>query len=154
MSLYWQINICSLMAGICKQLFNGMIHQHGSRWTQYWLHASITTHYKLCIRRLVNLNQVQVVINITLVTMLPFCPRSFTRGLDHQKMFMLKSILLTFVYKIVEHTEIDEHLEEIVENLIIEHLFYAISIATNNTTPGIFSTALIVKRVWLLGTLE
>ena len=39
--------------------------------------------------------------------------------------------------QIVENTEIDEHLEEIAENLI-EHLFYTISIATNNRTPGIF----------------
>ena len=42
------------------------------------------------------------------------------------------------MYQIVEHTEIDEHLEEIVKNLIVEHLFYTISIATNNRTPGIF----------------
>ena len=35
----------------------------------------------------------------------------------------------------VEHTEIDEHLEEISENLIVEHLFYTISIATNNFFP-------------------
>ena len=42
------------------------------------------------------------------------------------------------MYQIVEHTEIDEHLQEIVENLIVEHLFYTISIATNNRTPGIF----------------
>ena len=40
--------------------------------------------------------------------------------------------------QIVEHAEIDEHLEEIVENLIVEHLIYTISIATNNRTPGIF----------------
>ena len=55
--------------------------------------------------------------------------------------------------KIVEQTEIDEHLEKS-ENLIVEHLFYSISIATNNITPGIFSTALIVKRICLLGTPE
>ena len=60
----------------------------------------------------------------------------------------------TLVSQIVDHTEIDEHLEEIDENLIAEHLFYTLSIATNNRTPGIFSTALIVKRVWLLGTRE
>ena len=40
--------------------------------------------------------------------------------------------------QIVEHTEIDEHLEKNTENLIVEHLFYTISIATNNRTPGIF----------------
>ena len=54
-------------------------------------------------------------------------------------------------------TEIDEHLEEIAENLTVEHLFFIISIATNNRTPEIFSTALImliVKWVWLLGTPE
>ena len=38
------------------------------------------------------------------------------------------------------------------QNLIIEYLFHAVSIATNNRTPGIFPTALIVKGVWLLGT--
>ena len=42
----------------------------------------------------------------------------------------------TLVSQIVEHTE--EHLEEIAENLIVEHLFYTVSIATNNRTPGIF----------------
>ena len=53
------------------------------------------------------------------------------------------------MFQIVEHTEIDEHLGEIAENLIVEHMFYTISIATNNRTPRIFSTALIVKRIWL-----
>ena len=38
----------------------------------------------------------------------------------------------------VDHTEIDEHLEEIAEKIIVEHLFYTISIATNNRIPGIF----------------
>ena len=52
------------------------------------------------------------------------------------------------------NTEINEHLEEIAKNLIAEHLFYIISIATNNRTPIIFSTALMVKRVWLSGTPE
>ena len=56
--------------------------------------------------------------------------------------------------QIVEHTEINEYLEEIAESLIVEHLLYTISIATNIRTPGIFTTALIVKRVWLLGTPE
>ena len=42
------------------------------------------------------------------------------------------------MFQIVEHTEIDEHLGEIAENLIVEHLFYNIYIATNNRTPGIF----------------
>ena len=32
----------------------------------------------------------------------------------------------------------DEHLEEIAKSLIVEHLFYTTSIATNNRTPGIF----------------
>ena len=40
--------------------------------------------------------------------------------------------------QIVEHTEIDEHLVKIAKNVIVEHLFYTISIATNNRTPGIF----------------
>ena len=45
---------------------------------------------------------------------------------------------ITFVSQIVGHTEIDEHLEQIAKNLIVEHLFYTISIATNDRTPGIF----------------
>ena len=60
----------------------------------------------------------------------------------------------TLAFQIVEHTKINEYLEEIAENLIVEHLFYTVSIATTNRTPGIFSIALIVKRVWLLGTPE
>ena len=52
----------------------------------------------------------------------------------------------TLVSQIVKHTEINEHLEKIAVNLIVEHLFYTISISTNNRTPGIFSTALIVLR--------
>ena len=36
------------------------------------------------------------------------------------------------------NTEIDEHLEEIAKNLIVEHLFCTISIATNYRTPVIF----------------
>ena len=36
------------------------------------------------------------------------------------------------------NTEIYEHLEEIAINLIVEHLFYTISIATNNRTPVSF----------------
>ena len=44
----------------------------------------------------------------------------------------------TLVSQIVEPTERDEHLEEIAENLIVEHLFYIISVATNNRTPGVF----------------
>ena len=55
--------------------------------------------------------------------------------------------------QIVEHTEIDEHLGEIAENLIAEHLVYT-TYAPNNRTPRIFSTPLIVKRVWQLGTPE
>ena len=51
----------------------------------------------------------------------------------------------TLVSQIVEHTEIVEH---IANNLIVELLFYTLSIATNNRTPGTFFTALIVKRVW------
>ena len=44
----------------------------------------------------------------------------------------------TLVSQIVEHTEINEHVGEIAENLIVEHPFYTISIAANNRTPGIF----------------
>ena len=46
---------------------------------------------------------------------------------------------ITLVSQIAVHTEIGEHLEEIAENLIVEHLFYTISIATNNRTPETFS---------------
>ena len=45
---------------------------------------------------------------------------------------------VTLMSQIVELTEINEHLEEIAKNLIVEHLFYTISIATNDRTPGIF----------------
>ena len=59
----------------------------------------------------------------------------------------------TLVSQIVEHVEIDEHLEEITENLIVKHLLYTISIAASNTRPWFFFPLhLIVKRVWLLGT--
>ena len=44
----------------------------------------------------------------------------------------------TPVSRIVEHIEISEHSTKFAEKLIIEHLFYTISIATNNRTPGIF----------------
>ena len=37
----------------------------------------------------------------------------------------------TLMSQIAEHAKIDEHLEEIAANLIVEHLFYTISIATN-----------------------
>ena len=49
--------------------------------------------------------------------------------------------IYTVVYSRVpnsRNTEIDEHLEEIAKNLIVEHMFYTISIATNNRTPVIF----------------
>ena len=74
-------------------------------------------------------------------------------SLSRQVLFYGKFVN-TLMSQIVEHTEVDEHLEEIAANLIVEHLFYTISLATNNRTPGIFSTALIVKRAWLLGTPE
>ena len=45
---------------------------------------------------------------------------------------------MLLVSQIVEHTEINEHFEEIAKNLIVEHLFYTISIETNDRTPGIF----------------
>ena len=44
----------------------------------------------------------------------------------------------TLMSQIVEHTLKDEHWKEIAENLIVEHLFYTISITTNNRTPRIF----------------
>ena len=43
-----------------------------------------------------------------------------------------------FMSKIEEHTEINDHLEKIAKNLIVEHLIYTVSIATNKRTPGIF----------------
>ena len=59
----------------------------------------------------------------------------------------------TLVPGIVEHIEINEHLIIITPKLIIEHLLYTIyCIKWKNT--WIFFTALIVKRVWLLGTPE
>ena len=53
----------------------------------------------------------------------------------------------------IEHIEIKEHLIKIAPKLIIYHLSCTISIASNGRIPGFF-TALIVKRVWLIGTLE
>ena len=50
----------------------------------------------------------------------------------------MKFAVGTLVSQIVEHTKIDAHLEEIAENLTAEHLFFTISIATNDRTPGIF----------------
>ena len=47
-------------------------------------------------------------------------------------------IFYSRVPKRVEHTETDEHLEEIAENLIVERMLYTISIATNNRTRGIY----------------
>ena len=44
----------------------------------------------------------------------------------------------TLLSHIVENAEIDEHLEKIAENIIVEHLFYTIFIATNNRTLGVF----------------
>ena len=40
--------------------------------------------------------------------------------------------------QIVEHTETDEHLEEITKNLMVEHLFYTIFIATHTNTWEFF----------------
>ena len=56
----------------------------------------------------------------------------------HEGLEVLSHKLFTLVSQIVEHTEIDEHLVKIAKNVIVEHLFYTISIATNNRTPGIF----------------
>ena len=44
----------------------------------------------------------------------------------------------TLVSKIVEHIEISEHLTKFAEKLIVEHLFYTISIATNKRTFSTF----------------
>ena len=55
---------------------------------------------------------------------------------------------------IVEHIKIKEHPTKVAEELIVDHLFYIISVATNKRTPDIFLTAKIVKHVWLLGAPE
>ena len=39
---------------------------------------------------------------------------------------------------IVEHIEISKHLAKFAEKLLVEHLFYTITIATNKRTPGTF----------------
>ena len=44
----------------------------------------------------------------------------------------------TLVSQIVEHIKIREHLTKYAEKLIVEHLFYTISIATNKRTPDAF----------------
>ena len=44
----------------------------------------------------------------------------------------------TLVSWIVEHIEKSEHLAKVAEKLLVEHLFYTISIATNKRTPGTF----------------
>ena len=54
----------------------------------------------------------------------------------------------------IELIEIKEHLIKITPKLIIDHLSCTISIASNGRIPGFFFTALIVKRVWLIGTPE
>ena len=46
---------------------------------------------------------------------------------------------LTLVFQILKHIEISEHLTKFAEKLIIEHLFYTISIATNKEHPAPFS---------------
>ena len=57
---------------------------------------------------------------------------------------------------VVEHTEVDEHLEEIAKNLIAEHLFYRLLILLQQIIEHLrfLSTELIVKRVRLLRTPE
>ena len=56
--------------------------------------------------------------------------------------------------QIVEHNEINDHVEEIAKNLLVAHQFYTTSMTKINGTPLFFFTALIVKHVWLLGTPE
>ena len=46
------------------------------------------------------------------------------------------------MFQIVEHTEIDEHLGEIAENLILEHLFYTIS----QSVKILFSASLLFSK--------
>ena len=66
--------------------------------------------------------------------------------LNRQLNELCRPLLLCPKSQIVKRTELDDHLEEITENQIVEHLFCTISIATNDRTHGIFSTVLIVKR--------
>ena len=44
----------------------------------------------------------------------------------------------TVVSWIAEHIEISEHFTQFAEKLIVEHLFYTISITTNKRTLGMF----------------
>ena len=60
-----------------------------------------------------------------------------------------KSTITAFhTYSRVPDSRIYRNRWKIVENLIVEHMFYTISIARNNRTPVIFPC------VWLLGTPE
>ena len=55
-------------------------------------------------------------------------------ALGGEELNMLNKIsksLITLVSRIVEHIEISEHLAKFAEKLLVEHLFYTISIATN-----------------------
>ena len=54
------------------------------------------------------------------------------------KSLTFKHRSFTLVSWIVEHIEISEHLAKFAEELLVEHLFYTISIATNKRTPGTF----------------
>ena len=54
----------------------------------------------------------------------------------------------------IVHTEGEEHLEEIAENLIVEHLFYTISIASNGRTLWIFFHCVNSQTDLTIGTPE
>ena len=66
----------------------------------------------------------------------------------------------TLVSWIEEHIEISEHLAKFAEKLLIEHLFYTISIAINKRTPGTFchcQMRLTIRDtgvVWLISVIK
>ena len=63
---------------------------------------------------------------------------SLSKGYDKVKMVIIL-IHRQHTSQVNPSVDKNEHLEEIAENLIVEHVIYTISIETNNRTPGIFS---------------
>ena len=67
----------------------------------------------------------------------------FNRAIDLQIQIAQMAVLEyiqrpTLVSWILEHIEIREHLTKFAEKLIVEHLFYTISIATRNCRSVIY----------------
>ena len=75
---------------------------------------------------------------VKVVTYKPWTLTKMSHRINEEIIGVVINIKISIVSQIVEHTEIDEHLEEISENLIVEHLFYTISIATNKNTRDFF----------------